>query len=88
MTYIVYGLSDLTCPQHADILVPPRSSATASHTCTQTEEGVSLPLPTCKAKWDIKHTCESKKVEMKAYINWNVEVHLERETRASDAPVL
>lgn len=41
-----------------------------------------------KAKSDIEHTSKSKKAEMEVYINSNVEVHLERETRPSDAPVL
>lgn len=65
-----------------------------SHTHTHTQKlnkdtrHVCLHLLMGKAKCNIKHTSESKKAEMEASINLHVEVHLERETRPSDAPVL
>lgn len=66
------------CPSHSN-----------THTHKETHQySMCLHLSMGKAKCDIKHTSESKKREMEAFTNSHVEVHLERETRPSDAPVL
>lgn len=53
--------SDLMCPWHTDILVPPCTSAAVSYTHTHSQRHVSLHLQMLKAKWDIKHSSQSRK---------------------------